>query len=50
MSSEQIARNVNLAKRINAYPIDLWGGEWWYWRLKHGDDSIWNSVVTSIAT
>ncbi len=49
MDIPQIHENVRLAKRINAYPIDLWGGEWWYWRYKHGDDSIWDAVEKSIS-
>lgn len=45
MSPQQIARNVQLARKIGAKPIDLWGGEWWYWRLtKHNDPSIWQAV------
>lgn len=44
MSTEQIAVNIHLGNQIKAPPIDLWGGEWWYWRLKHGDDSIWKAV------
>ncbi|HSX29446.1 MAG TPA: hypothetical protein VLE73_02705 [Candidatus Saccharimonadales bacterium] len=45
MSPEHIARNIALAKRVRAYPIDLWGGEWWYWRsVHHNDPSIWQAV------
>lgn len=50
MSRAIIKRNIVLAKRVKAYPIDLWGGEWWYWRHKHGDDTIWNAVAIEIAT
>jgi hypothetical protein len=49
MSPTIIKRNIQLAKRVKANPIDLWGGEWWYWRHKHGDDSIWNAVRDAIA-
>lgn len=49
MGSEQIRTNIQLAKSTGLYPMDLWGGEWWYWRLKnHGDDSIWQSVYKNI--
>lgn len=49
MDIEQIARNVMLAKKIHAGPIDLWGGEWWYWRLTHHKDpSIWQAVKQAI--
>jgi hypothetical protein len=45
MSVEQIARNVQLARKTTLSPIDLWGGEWWYWRLKkHQDPTIWQAV------
>jgi Beta-galactosidase len=45
MSPQHIATNVRLAKAIKAAPIDLWGGEWWYWRLTtHNDASIWEAV------
>ena len=48
MGPAHIRRNLSLAKRIGVRPIDLWGGEWWYWRLKHGDDSIWEAVRQSL--
>jgi hypothetical protein len=50
MSPAIIKRNIQLAKRVKAYPIDLWGAEWWYLRHKQGDDSIWNAVKQSITT
>jgi hypothetical protein len=49
MSPAQIAHNVGLAKKVKAYPIDLWGGEWWYWRLKTLDDpSSWQAVQAAL--
>ena len=49
MDTEQIARNIALAKRIHVKPIDLWGGEWWYWRLtRHKDPSIWRAVKQAL--
>jgi hypothetical protein len=49
MGPAQIARNVALARQTNAWPIDLWGGEWWYWRLKKDKDaSIWKAVEAAI--
>lgn len=44
MSTEAITRNLQLAEKIRRYPIDMWGAEWWYWRHKQGDDSIWQAV------
>jgi hypothetical protein len=49
MDTQQIARNIKQAKKIKAYPIDLWGAEWWYWRLKkHDDASIWQAVKSEL--
>lgn len=45
MSPEQIAKNVRLARKTKLKPIDLWGGEWWYWRLEtHKDPAVWQAV------
>ncbi|HYH74728.1 MAG TPA: cellulase family glycosylhydrolase [Candidatus Saccharimonadales bacterium] len=45
MGTEHIKANVRLAKRTNLYPIDIWGGEWWYWRLKVlQDPTTWVTV------
>jgi hypothetical protein len=48
MSIQQIQTNLQAAKRIGAYPIDLWGGEWWYWRHLQGDDTIWQAVSETV--
>ncbi|MDB5184385.1 MAG: hypothetical protein JWN38_193 [Candidatus Saccharibacteria bacterium] len=48
MSPEQIATNLKLARAIKAPPIDLWGAEWWYWRLKQNDSTIWQAVQKSL--
>jgi hypothetical protein len=48
MSAQRIRFNIDFAQRVGAYPIDLWGAEWWYWRWQHGDKTIYNSVVASI--
>jgi hypothetical protein len=44
MDPEQISGNISAAEQIKAPPIDLWGGEWWYWRQQQRDDSIWQAV------
>jgi endo-1,4-beta-mannosidase len=50
MDNAAIARNVKLAQKIKAGPVDIWGGEWWYWRLtEHNDPSIWQAVQSSLA-
>lgn len=51
MDAFQIAKNIAEGRKINAYPIDLWGAEWWYWRLHvHDDPSIWHAVQTATLT
>lgn len=49
MGVRQIKHNVALARKVKAYPVDLWGGEWWYWRLKRlQDPTIWVAVQQSL--
>jgi hypothetical protein len=50
MNPTQIAVNIRLGKAIHAAPYDLWGGEWWYWRHLHGDDTIWQAVEQAVST
>lgn len=49
MSHEQIQKNIASAQSIGAYPIDVWGLEWWYWRHKNGDASVWDTAKAIIA-
>jgi hypothetical protein len=49
MSVADIRKNVALARKTKLYPIDLWGGEWWYWRFKQvHDPNIWLAVQTTL--
>jgi len=49
MGPQQIAANIALARKTKAWPIDLWGGEWWYWRLTvQNDPSIWQAVKKAL--
>lgn len=48
MNPETIKNIINSAKRTNLYPVDLWGGEWWYWSSKNGHDEVIDSVFSSI--
>ncbi len=48
MDVKQLGYNINLAKRTNLYPIDLWGSEWWYWRAQNNDDEIYQTVIQNI--
>lgn len=50
MSIDQISANLSFARKIGARDIDLWGGEWWYWRKTvHNDPSIWNAVKQELS-
>jgi len=49
MGPDQITHNLTAAKRIGAYPIDLWGLEWWYSRALQGDTTIWSAVHAGIS-
>jgi hypothetical protein len=44
MGPKQIAKNFDQGRKTKLYPLDLWGAEWWYWRLKNGDPSVWENV------
>ncbi len=48
MSINQIQKNLHLAQRTKLISIDLWGGEWWYWRWMNGDKSIYQAVEKSL--
>lgn len=51
MAVDQIRTNVAFAQATRLQPIDLWGGEWWYWRaVKHKDLTIWDAVKESLDT
>ncbi|HYH36310.1 MAG TPA: beta-galactosidase [Candidatus Saccharimonadales bacterium] len=42
MGPVRITKNLALARAVHRYPIDLWGGEWWYWRtMKQKDKNMW---------
>jgi len=49
MSTQQITKNIQLAKSIKASPIDMWGAEWWYWRHKQGDSETWKTVRSALS-
>lgn len=49
MSINQIKTNIKQASKTKLYPIYLWGGEWWYWRMKSlNDPSIWDGVNSTL--
>ncbi len=45
MGPNQIRKNFRAGQKTKLYPLDLWGGEWWYWRLKKlNDGTTWDTV------
>ncbi len=50
MSTTHIQKNIAWAHKIRAYPIDLWGAEWWYWRHLQGDNTIVKTVESNLDT
>lgn len=48
MNADQIISNFHFARQIGIKEMYLWGGEWWYWRMVHGDPSIWNTVKAQL--
>jgi len=50
MNLTQLERNITLAKKTKLYPIDLWGGEWWYWRSKNYNDTLITKTVKKSLT
>lgn len=48
MNPQDVKLNIEFAKRTGIKEIYLWGSEWWYWRLKQGDPTIWNTVKDNL--
>lgn len=45
MDAKRLAERLTYAKNTGLRDIDLWGGEWWYWRKVHfNDPSLWNVI------
>ncbi len=44
LSIGKIRDNIDFAKDVGFSQVYLWGGEWWYWLKKHGNDSVWNEL------
>lgn len=49
MSPTHIRHNLQLSRRTKLEPVDLWGGEWWYWRSQQSDDRIAKAVKTGLS-
>lgn len=49
LSAAMIPGRFSYARHLGSDEIYLWGGEWWYWRMQHGDGSVWNAIKTEVA-
>jgi hypothetical protein len=49
MSGHQIRKNLKLAHKTGIKSIDLWGGEWWYYRsVIQKDPIIWEAIESGL--
>lgn len=48
MSLGQMCKNIQLAKSTNLYPIDLWGGEWWYWQYMKNNQTYAKTITHNL--
>jgi hypothetical protein len=44
MNAQMFAGRIRFAKNTGMRSADLWGSEWWYWRLKQGDAGVWDEA------
>lgn len=50
MNAERLAERIQYGKDTGFRDIDLWGGEWWYYRkAQFNDNSLWNVVKAELA-
>jgi hypothetical protein len=48
MSPAKIKKSIAKAHKTGLHTVDLWSGEWWYWRHKQGDSATWNAINDSL--
>lgn len=49
MNAKRLSERISYGEATGFRDIDLWGGEWWYWRKeKFNDPSLWNVVKRDI--
>lgn len=45
MDADRIVSRIKYGRDTGFRYLDLWGGEWWYWRkIKFNDPSLWDAV------
>lgn len=50
MDISQVKQNLKLARKTKLQPIDLWGGEWWYWCSTQKDKQQFASDIIQAIT
>lgn len=45
LSPQRLRKNINFAKQIGLKEIYFWGGEFWYWRKEHFNDSSYWGII-----
>ncbi len=49
MDAARLKTRIQYGEKTGYRDIDLWGGEWWYWRkVKLNDPSLWETMRTEI--
>ncbi|HUD03843.1 MAG TPA: hypothetical protein VMR51_03590 [Patescibacteria group bacterium] len=49
MDAKRLTERIKYGEDTGFRDIDLWGGEWWYWRkVKFNDPSLWNTIKQDI--
>jgi hypothetical protein len=50
MNPEQLKKCIYYARKSGIKYIDLWGGEWWFWRKTSSQDmALWTVVASEVA-
>lgn len=50
MNAQMFAGRIAFAKHTGMKSVDLWGSEWWYYRMvKHNDFGVWNEAKKAFA-
>lgn len=49
MEANRLKERIAFAEATGFRQIDLWGGEWWYWRkVKFNDPSLWETIRSEV--
>lgn len=49
MDAKRLKERIKYGEETGFRDIDLWGGEWWYWRkVKLNDPSLWETIRANI--